>query len=133
MLQRRQRFTSIYNVNADTLRDVLPAVLDGLQLRWTRTGDFVSIEAKDGDREKRILIEVDAFPLLRHVSLRWAANSPGVRQAIEAELARSLSQVQTADNPTGAWFLAVAAALFSATFFGMILFFVGLIVRILDR
>jgi hypothetical protein len=151
---RRGRMTAVYNVEPSVFDDVFARVLDRLRLGWTRSARRVVIDVPDdganGTRTTDdpvsemdayrepvsvrpgtagLVVDVEAFPALRHVSLYWADRGP-LRADIEDALDRALLDVQTGYNPVGTWLLAVSAALFSATFFGMVLFLLSLLIRV---
>ena len=62
--------------------------------------------------EVKAVIEVEPFPSMHHVTVRWSLVGPALRQEVEGELTRALAGVVTRDNPTGGWFLSAASALF---------------------
>jgi hypothetical protein len=74
-------------------------------------------------------LDVNPFPLMRHVTLHWRADSGSVRIEVEAELARALAEVRTPRHPVGAWFLSLALALLFSSLFGL---FALLVLRILN-
>jgi hypothetical protein len=57
------------------------------------------------------VLEMDPFPLLRHVTLRWDPANTMLRREIETELARALSGTPTRTNPAGDWMILIAMAL----------------------
>lgn len=62
------------------------------------------------------LIQVDVFPALCNVTLHWENPAPLVRQEIEAELARTLTRVDSPDNPAATWFLGIGGILLGICF-----------------
>jgi hypothetical protein len=66
----------------------------------------------DAAAGENAVIELDPFPSMYHVTVRWGPAGPAVRREVEGELTRSLAGVVTRDNPTGGWFLSAAATLF---------------------
>jgi hypothetical protein len=66
--------------------------------------------------EQAAVVEMDPFPLMRHVTLRWGRTEPALRQEVEGELARALSGVRTHYNPASGWLLSAASALFILIF-----------------
>jgi hypothetical protein len=109
MLWRRRRTTSIYNVEPAAFETTLTQVLEEQGLTWTRRGKQLWIAAPIGPG---VLLEVDAFPALRHVLLFWAGGSGPLRQQVEDGLREGLGRVHTEDNPAGSWFLWTGACLF---------------------
>jgi hypothetical protein len=66
--------------------------------------------------EQAAVVEMDPFPLMRHVTLRWGQTETALRQEVEGELARALSGVRTHYNPVSGWLLSAASALFILIF-----------------
>jgi hypothetical protein len=62
--------------------------------------------------EQNAVIEVDPFPAMHHVTVRWGLVGPSLRQEVEGEVTRALAGVVTRENPSGGWFLSAAATLF---------------------
>src|SRR5262249_2530310 len=60
----------------------------------------------------KLTLEMDAFPRLRHVTLHWSSEADGMRDAIEMELAKGLSEVRLERNPIAAWMIGLATILF---------------------
>lgn len=50
-----------------------------------------------------VILEVESFELLRHVTLRWDPPDSVVRQEVEGELGRSLAKRSPSYNPAGDW------------------------------
>jgi hypothetical protein len=76
------------------------------------------------------VVELEPFPLMRHVTLNWEVEDPDARQQIEAELTRTLTEVRTPDNPAGGWFLSLSISGFFLMFgLLLILLFLSLYVR----
>jgi hypothetical protein len=71
------------------------------------------------------VIEVEPFPPLHHVSVRWNLGGRSVRQEVEGELTRALAAVRTRYNPAGGWFLSAAAGLFLLMFFVLLFLLVA--------
>jgi hypothetical protein len=80
--------------------------------------------------EDASVVELEAFPLMCHVTLNWEVEDPEARQQIEAELTRSLADVRTPENPAGGWFLSLSISGFFLMFgLLLILLFVSYFVR----
>jgi hypothetical protein len=62
--------------------------------------DSPHVPVSDG---QTALVEVDPFPLLRHVTLRWHAEGGLVRRQVEAELIRLFRSTLTPENDVGGW------------------------------
>lgn len=146
LLWRRRLATAIYNVDPPVFRDRLARVLDHLQLDWAWGEQRVFIGAPRSGKaaaalpenipgladeppprhavatlsHRRLVLDIDAFPAMRHVTLSWPADAGPLREEIEAELSRALADVHTAHNPVGAWMLSLATCLFVAMFFTLL-------------
>jgi hypothetical protein len=122
----RRKITSLYNIDASELEDVLNHTLDRLGLERERHGDQWLIGPKDN---RRAILELDGSPVMRHVSLRWRyAASPDARAELAAELARDLAAYPSPESRTAGWFLTAGAALFT-----MMVFLLGTFLLILFR
>jgi hypothetical protein len=125
-LWRRRRATSVYNVEPEAFHECLAAVLDGLKLEWVRNGDrvFIGAPAAGAEAERPwsaarhgLVLQLDVFPAMRHVSLWWPADAGPLRSEIEGRLASAFAEVRTHGNPVGGWLLSIAGCLFSVMFF----------------
>ena len=67
-------------------------------------------------------LEIDPFPAMRNVTLRWRGVEPTLRRDIAAELAKALAEVEPPENPMAGWFMTIVGFL--------TLLIVGLIVLI---
>jgi hypothetical protein len=109
MLTLRRKSASIYNIEHKTFQTTLSEVLVARGLEWTREGRMVWISG----RGEQLLLEVDAFPSMRHITLRWRQGAHDmVRHEIDDALRDALDKVQTPDNPAASWFLWTGALLF---------------------
>jgi hypothetical protein len=80
-------------------------------------------EARPHDRRYQdLLLDLEPWPAMRHVTLKWAPGTEIWRGLIEPELTRALSQVRTSKNPVGRWFLVVGACIFVLLFFVTVLY-----------
>jgi hypothetical protein len=59
------------------------------------------------------ILEVDSFPLMRHVTLRWDPADSPLRQLLDRELGRSLAQTPSDDSLLGGWLLTLGFVLLS--------------------
>jgi hypothetical protein len=80
--------------------------------------------------EDASVVELEPFPLMRHVTLNWEVEDSEARQQIETELSRALAEVRTPENPAGGWFLSLSISGFFLMF-GLlfILLFISYYVR----
>jgi hypothetical protein len=69
-------------------------------------------------------LDLDLFPSMRNVSMRWRSDSRGIRRDVEAELSRLLAEVETPENPIAGWLLTVSSCMFSAIFLCLVGFLV---------
>lgn len=57
------------------------------------------------------ILELEVFPMMKHVSLRWEPHHSPLRTAVEAELERRLLRVGAPYHATGAWLTLIGSAL----------------------
>jgi hypothetical protein len=155
LLWRRRGTTAVYNVETGRFEDVFGQVLDSLGLSWTRAGNRFYIQTGEGSSaapaaygggpeqrvgtaplptaassEQTAVVEMEPFPLLRHVTLRWGRMGAILRHEVEGELARAVSGMRTHYNPATGWLLSAASALFILIFLVMLfLLAVNILVR----
>jgi hypothetical protein len=65
-----------------------------------------------------VVLEVETFALMRHVSLRWDPARSALRREVEAELARRLGRTPAPPNEAGAWMLMLGLFLLLAVLLG---------------
>lgn len=137
LLWRRRLTTAIYNIEPPAFLECLGQVLDHLQLDWTRSENRIfitgraSAEPESVPLNRQIVLELDPFPSLRHLTLHWAADAEPVRTQVESELEHALVHVQTPASPVAAWMLSAAACLFTLMFFSLA--FLGLLLMRAQR
>jgi hypothetical protein len=61
-------------------------------------------------------LELSSFPAMRHVTLSWRSGEDTLRQEVESELAKALSQIRTKSNSVALWLRTLAAVLFMTLF-----------------
>lgn len=123
-LQHRH-LTSIYNVTPETVERVLAQVFERLGLAPVRSGMLYLFgvippgaerppEEKGEGREEEeaawaqlagqgTVLEVDFFPAMRHVSLRWDPARSPLRQTVEHEVEKILSRTPSPPSEVAAW------------------------------
>ena len=139
LLFRRRALTAVYNVEPDAFEKALARVFGTLRLNPVRSGNLfvfssvnrlqpeAAVEAIQADSpastvEKSravnvprlaqgAVLEVDPFPALRHVTLRWEPAASPLRRVVESELSRALVETRVPDHPVGDWLVLVAMAL----------------------
>jgi hypothetical protein len=123
MLLARRRTSSVYNVEREAFEETLTQVLETLGLEWSREGRKVWVTTRSGP----LLLEVDAFPLMRHVMLRWrpADADDQTRQEIDDALREALGRLRTPENPAASWFLWAGSFLF-IVMFGIVILLLAL-------
>lgn len=85
LLWRARRLTSVYNVDPPTVISALEQAFQRLGLTPIRSGDsYTSVGGPT--------VDVDAFPLMRHVTLRWEPADSPIRREVERELRRTLAE-----------------------------------------
>ena len=85
LLWRARRLTSVYNVESATVVSALEQAFQRLGHTPIRSGDSYILVVGP-------TVQVDAFPLMRHVTLRWEPAVSAARRAIERELRRALAE-----------------------------------------
>jgi hypothetical protein len=81
---------------------------------------------------ENVILEVDSFRPMCHVTLRWDPVHCGLRQDIERELDRELAEVPASEHSLGGWLTITACCLFLITFLvGIGVLIYGLLNRIL--
>jgi hypothetical protein len=55
--------------------------------------------------DQTAVLELDSFPFMHHVTLRWDPADSPLRQTVEAALARKLAETYTPENELGWWLL----------------------------
>ncbi len=72
-------------------------------------------------RVDQAVLDVEPFYATRNVTLQWTGTTGPIREDVEAELARALTQVPAGDNPAATWFSMIASVLFFLIFLGIAL------------
>ncbi len=73
-------------------------------------------------RDLDILLEVEPWAALRHVTLTWTPGSDPLRREVEAALKQALGNVWTEDHSVGLWFQTASAVVFLLMFFLTVLY-----------
>jgi hypothetical protein len=108
-LASRRGTTAIYNVEPGVVEDEVEAACARLGIEAVRSGGVFVFGLAAG-RESTVL-EVETFPAMKHVTLRWDSVGAPARRAVEAELDRGLDRVGPAYHDTGAWLTMAGAGL----------------------
>jgi hypothetical protein len=61
------------------------------------------------------ILEVDSFPVMNHVTLRWDPSDPPLRHEVEGALARRLAESPAPDSELGGWLLVLGFCLLCLT------------------
>jgi hypothetical protein len=143
MLWLLRKQTVIYNIDLLSFEESLAAACARLGLRPSRSGtsylfdpakDLLAAtpEKKDEDvsparlaPRQLVLMDVDYFRAMRHVTLRWSAADSLLRKEIEAELAQQLSETLVSPSNLGAWLTVLAFGLLGLSFlvgFGVLVY-----------
>jgi hypothetical protein len=69
----------------------------------------------------RTVVELDPFPAMHHVTLRWLAGGGALRKEVEATLAKVLAEGESTYNPAAVWLMSVATVLLSTVTFGLLM------------
>jgi hypothetical protein len=71
--------------------------------------------------DQEAVLDIEPFYTTRHVTLNWRSGNSLIREPVEAELGRALTEVRSRDNPMGGWLMIIASSLFALIFFGVAL------------
>jgi len=147
LLRQRRNATIIYNIEPPLFDEALAHVAQRLGVAATRIGNRVAFypAGEDGpapppDAIQAVAsapsaaatlstsspplaaLELDPFPAMHNITLRWQSEGATFRRDLEAELARLFAQVESPENPVSGWCLTVSSCLFSAIFLGLVAF-----------
>ncbi len=139
-LWRQCRLTAIYNSDAETVERFIIDICKELGINTTRSGDLFLLGSRSGTHagfdhritaeplsygrgsdlggEQPAILEVDSFPLMRHVTLCWEPAASPLRRILETELNRRLLETITYDGSLGAWLLTFGFLLLSFNLVG---------------
>jgi len=127
-LWRQRYLTAIYNTNAETVERLVIDICKQLGTTPLRSGDLFVLGSSPGippsrehkeavsptlpyERGSPAILEVDSFPLMRHVTLRWEPAAAPLRPIVESELSRRLSETAADDGLLGGWLLTLGFVL----------------------
>ncbi len=68
--------------------------------------------------EPTAILELDHFPLMRHVTLRWDPADCPLRPVVEAELSQCLAEMPVGESLLGGWLLGLGCLLLAFEFLG---------------
>lgn len=144
LLYARSSRSVIYNIEPRAFEDNLAQTLERLGLNYQRQGPRWTIASLPGQgphADVDVLplntaisenplaqrspgeaqLEVDSFAPMCHVTLHWlTVSSPLLRREIEVELARTLAEVETQENPAASWLLGATSFLSALLFLGAV-------------
>jgi hypothetical protein len=73
--------------------------------------------------EQAAILELDSFPFLCHVTLRWDPADSRLRTVVERELSRSLAEAPEHESLLGGWLLTFGCLLLAVEFLGAFIIF----------
>jgi hypothetical protein len=149
---RQRRLTAIFNADISQVERGLTDICEQLGINPVRSGDMflfglssgvlvesgagnsealltgkqMSIATADSGLEQPAILEVDSFPLMRHVTLRWDPVDSPLRRTMEANLSRHLSKSFSGESLLSGWLLTIGFVLLSFDLAGV--FFLVLLV-----
>lgn len=112
-LWRQRCFTAIYNTNAVTIERTVNDICKEMGINPMRCGNVIVFGSLADEAEQRAMLEVDSFPLMHHVTLRWEPADAPLRRLVETELGHRLSQMLADDSVLGGWLLTLGFLLLS--------------------
>jgi len=92
----------------------LPTAIQGGSQEHLETLPLAAFGALAPERtmpEQSAVLELDSFPLMRHVTLRWDPADSPLRQVVEAELSERLAEMPAQENMLGGWLLTLGCLL----------------------
>jgi hypothetical protein len=148
LLWLRRNKTIVYNVAPGDFDRIVAQLMDRLGLDWNRVGNRIYVVADPGQLAEPVsaalqvandplvasrlavatgtarpagaaVVDVEPFGALCHVTLHWRRRSGLIREELEAELERCLTDLPAPDNPAASWLLGVAAFLLALIFLGV--------------
>jgi hypothetical protein len=148
-LWRQRHLTAIYNTNADLVERTVIDICKESGINPVRSGAlFLFDPSRDrkgaegpeerplpygrGSDSETVVLEVDSFPLMHHVTLRWEPAAAPLRRVVEAELSRRLSESVADNGLLGGWLLTAGFVLLSFDLVGAF-FLVLLYLQMLAR
>jgi hypothetical protein len=154
--RRRRHSTSIYNVQPATVEQMLRAICTRLGLNPVHSGHLflfgiapdLRTEPTDGLKDgvdklpyldapaapdnlanQAAVLEMDCFPFMNHVTLRWDPADTPLRREIEAALSHRLEETPGSASELGSWLMLVGSTLLCGTFLGSALLILARIFR----
>jgi hypothetical protein len=80
--------------------------------------DFGPIASEGLVPDQKAILELDSFPLMRHVTLRWDPTDSPLRQSLEGELSNRLAEMPARESLLGGWLLTLGCLLLSFEILG---------------
>jgi hypothetical protein len=130
----RRLVSVVYNCEAPLLIETLFGAIHNLGLAANHIGNRVAIrysasvleEPTKSERFQTAIVEIDAFRVMRHISLRWRAGDDWLWRDLNAEMSRALARTEVPPNPIAGWLLTGSSCLFGIILFGLgLLIFLG--------
>jgi hypothetical protein len=136
---RQRQLTAIFNTDLDQVERALTDICEQLGINPVRSGGMflfglspgllaenrgpkgesarsekeMSIVTAESGLEQPAILEVDSFPLMRHVTLRWDPVDSPLRRTLETKLSQYLSESYSAESLLGGWLLSIGFVLLS--------------------
>jgi hypothetical protein len=136
---RQRQLTAIYNADIAQVERALTDVCEQLGISPVRSGGLflfglspgllvesgsgtseavlrgkeMSVATADSGLEQPAVLEVDSFPLMRHVTLRWDPVDSPLRRTLETKLSQHLSETLSEESLLGGWLLTIGFVLLS--------------------
>lgn len=146
LLSRQRNVTSIYNVETPLIETIIGQLCDQLQFKPIRSGSLYLFGIGDPNLPPRetlpeanqspdtphttpnsaptlltgdsVMLEVDAWSMMRHVTLRWDPGQSLIRKEIESHLAKRLAEIPMEESDLGSWLTLIGLSLLCFIFWG---------------
>jgi hypothetical protein len=136
---RQRQLTAIYNADTVQVERALTDICEQLGVNPVRSGSMflfgmspgLQAESRGANSESVVsgkelsvvtavsgldepaILEVESFPLMRHITLRWDPVDSPLRKPLEDKLSRHLSETYSEESLLGGWLLTIGFVLLS--------------------
>lgn len=132
LLRSRRHTTVIYHLSQQKFDHIFQSILQARGFSTTvgptgyRIATPVGGEPSSSVSQTMFDLEVDFFPAMNHLTLRWKGVAPLEREGLEKELVREFARARHSEEGRGSWFTTAASFLFIILLINMLLLIVAL-------